>query len=109
VFGLLLLAERVDFLNFHFRGQFWPFILIALGAAKLAQTPDPASGRSRGSGAWLLFVGVWALMAELHIGGLSYRTSWPIMVIGVGVAMVWRAVHGDQVCGRLSNRGNHAA
>jgi hypothetical protein len=109
VFGLLLLAERVDFLHFHFRGQFWPFILIAPGAAKLAETPDPASGRPRRSGGWLLFAGIWALITEMQIGGLSHRTSWPIVVIGAGVAIVWHALHGGAICGRLANRGNHAA
>jgi hypothetical protein len=109
VFGLLLLAERQDLVRFHFGAQFWPFVLIALGVAKLAERPDPAVGRPHRSGGWLIFVGLWGLVTDMHVGGLNYRNSWPIFVIGVGVAIVWRALHRDPFCGKLGNRGNHAA
>ncbi|MGH9373109.1 MAG: LiaF transmembrane domain-containing protein [Vicinamibacterales bacterium] len=109
VFGLLLLAERLEFLNFEFSGQFWPFILIAFGVARLAESPDTGAGRPRRSGGWLLYVGLWALATELNVAGLDYDTSWPLLVIGVGGTIVWRALHGNPACRRLSSRGPHAA
>jgi LiaF transmembrane domain len=104
VFGLLLLAERLGYLDFG--GQFWPFILIALGAARLAERP--AAGHRR-SGQWLIFVGAWGLINEMHLFGLSYQTSWPLMVIAAGAVIVWRALHRHDACGRVPNGGNHAA
>jgi hypothetical protein len=108
-FGLLLFADRREWLTLDLSAGFWPVILIALGAGRLAQPPDPAAGHPRRAGGFLLFVGVWALLTELHVGGLDYRNSWPLIVIGVGVAMVWRALQGDPICGRTRPRGDHAA
>jgi hypothetical protein len=104
-FGLLLLAERLDVLNVDFGGQFWPFVLIALGVAKMAERP---SGHRR-SGGWLIVVGLWGLINEMHLFGLSYRISWPLMVVAAGAMIVWRALHSDAACGRVSKGGNHAA
>ena len=108
-FGLLLLADQRSEWDFSFSGQFWPFILIALGAARLIQAPDPDAGRPRRAGGFLLFVGLWALATELQIAGLEWHNSWPIVVVGVGVSMVWRSFRGDPICGRHPARRNHAA
>ena len=110
IVGLVLLADRTDLIPFHFSGNFWPLVLIMLGVLKLAQPLDARRGRTRRSGGFLIFVGGWGLINELHIGGLDYRTSWPILVIGVGVAMVWRAWQGNPTCdNRIASGGNHAA
>jgi hypothetical protein len=109
LFGLLTLAERREWFDLTFSGEFWPFILIAIGGGRLAQPPNPAAGRPRRAGGFLLFIGLWALVNELQVAGLDYQHSWPIIIVGVGVAMVWRALHGDPICGHISPRSDHAA
>ncbi|MCX6138335.1 MAG: DUF5668 domain-containing protein [Ignavibacteriales bacterium] len=92
--GVILLLLGVFFLlqNFHFIhtgsiGVHWPLFLILAGGAKLLW-PDPDS--SRGSGLWLLFIGVWCYVSTLQIAGLTFGTSWPILLIGVGVKAIWK-------------------
>jgi hypothetical protein len=93
VVGVALLGERMGFLGTESSGRIWPLIVIAVALAKLAQ-PTTTAPRPHRSGAGLLFIGLWGLANEMHLGGLDYRTSWPILVIGAGVSIVWQAFRG---------------
>lgn len=97
--GLSMLADRTGFHGLHLSGRYWPLILIGIGIARLAEVSGPdGRPRSRRVGAWLTFVGIWGLVNEFHVFGLDYGTSWPILIIGAGAGMVWRAL--DQPAGR---------
>lgn len=89
--GIVMLIDRTGFADVHLIGRFWPFILILLGAVRMFDPPRRSGRRSRRSGGWLLWVGIWGLVSEFHVLGLDYATSWPLLVIGVGLGMVWRA------------------
>lgn len=89
--GIIMLIDRMGFADIHLSGRFWPLILIGLGLIKMFDPPQRDGHRSRRSGGWLLWVGVWGLVSEFHVLGLEYATSWPLLVIGVGIGMVWRA------------------
>ena len=91
IVGLGLLADRLD-VAVRFPGQFWPLILIVMGAARLADNDLSAQGRRKTrSGAWLLYIGLWGLINEFHVFHFDYGSSWPLLVIGAGVGIVWRA------------------
>ena len=92
IVGTALLASRLD-VDTRFSAHFWPLILIAMGLARLLDR-DPARGGSRKAlrAAWLLYVGLWGLVNEFHVLGFDYGTSWPLLVIGAGLAIVWRAL-----------------
>ena len=91
--GLSMLAEQIGFHGLHLSGHYWPLILIAIGVVRLAEVSGrDGRPRSRRVGVWLIFVGLWGLVNEFHAFGLDYGTSWPILIIGAGVGMVWRAV-----------------
>jgi hypothetical protein len=100
--GLAMLADRTGLGGLHLSGRYWPLILIALGVLKL-------SGRTRGdgvrrpvrSGLWLVYVGLWALVSEFQLFGFDYGNSWPLLVIGAGVSIVWRAF--DNPAGRCGS------
>ncbi len=103
VVGIALMLDRITILDID--GRWWPFILLGLGAVKFIAVP--ASGRGAGSrrpGAWLMFIGLWGLVNEFHLLGLDYATSWPLMIVGVGVMIVWRAFEGPHVCARADAR-----
>ncbi len=91
--GALLLLDRLDWWGVRWDVPLWPWILIALGLARLSQSTD-ANGCTRGrrSAAWLLFIGAWGLLNEYRIFGIHYGHSWPILVIGAGAMVVWRSV-----------------
>ena len=43
------------------------------------------------SGVWLILVGLWGLVNEWRLFGLTYGTSWPLLVMASGAMMVWRS------------------
>lgn len=57
-----------------------------------AMTCAAASARSGRSdirrGAILVSVGVWLLISSLGLGGLDYSTSWPLLLVFIGLALV---------------------
>ncbi len=99
--GLVMLADRVGADGVHLSGHLWPLILIVLGAVKfLDPGREPGGRRPRGSGVWLMYVGCWGLVSELHLFGLDYSTSWPLLIIGAGVGIVVRSFDPNG-CGRV--------
>ena|SRR5512134_672905 len=99
--GIALMVDRITILDVE--GGWWPFILLTIGAVKFF-APSASGSGSRRPGAWLLFIGVWGLVNEFHLFGLDYGTSWPLMIVGVGVMIVWRAFEGPHVCARAAVR-----
>ncbi len=85
--GLLFLLDRFDFAEFGdlFR-WYWPMIIVFIGLAKLFR---------RGafwSGLWLMTIGAWLQVAHLRLFGLTYRTSWPLLLIALGGGIIARTV-----------------
>jgi hypothetical protein len=93
--GLAMLADQTGLRRFHVSAHYWPLILVALGVTK-AIDPSGRDGRrrSRRGGVWLVYVGCWGLVNEFHLFGLDYGSSWPLLVIGSGLVIVWRALEG---------------
>lgn len=95
VFGLVMLADRLEILVLRFSGNLWPVILIAFGILKMVDPPvQRGVRRTRRSGAWLIYIGLWGLVNEFRLFGLYYDTSWPLMIVGVGLATIWRSFEG---------------
>lgn len=90
--GVALIFRRFDFdIDFSL---LWPFILMAFGLARLADSGVPPDRRpgARRSGIWLLFISVWGLVSEFHWFGLAYRSAWPLLIVGAGTMIVWAAL-----------------
>ena len=78
----------------------WPFLILAIALAHLWHPERTKSGRPGRSGAvWLLFVAFWGIATVHHLFGLDYSTSWPILLIGGGVMIVWGALEKPNGCG----------
>jgi hypothetical protein len=92
--GAVLLVDRYLVPNVSLMRSWWPMILIVMGAARLATPPTSPENRCsrRRSGVWLIMIGLWALVSDSHLFGFSFATSWPLLVIGAGVIIVWRAL-----------------
>jgi hypothetical protein len=47
---------------------------------------------SKWTGIWFIYLGVWCFINEFHVFGLWYTTSWPLLIVGTGLGMIWRAL-----------------
>ena len=83
--GGVLLASNLGFVIPLQWWQFWPWLLISLGAARLLW---PGSLHERLGGYWLVVVGVWGLINHYQLFGLRLHTSWPIFIIAVGLRII---------------------
>ena len=96
--GMLMLVDTTGTVRVN-AGQFIaPLILIAIGASKLldGRRGGLTSGGRRGGrgtgGFWLIGIGVWMLVSQAHLFGLSYQTSWPLLLIMAGLTAVIRGM-----------------
>lgn len=87
--GILLLLSNFNMVDIGPVWRYWPLILIALGVDKIFTA---GTMKERGEGIWLSFIGSWLLVSFLHIFGLTFATSWPILIIGFGIGMIWKAM-----------------
>ena len=90
--GLGFLAHRLDVWHVHLSLRFWPLILIVMGAARFLDGPVVTrGGHRRRNGMFLIFIGLWGLISEFELFGLNYGTSWPLLIVAVGLNTVWRS------------------
>ena len=73
--------------------QYWPAVLIFVGAAKILQarnTPAVVGG------SLLILAGAWLLGARIGLIDQSFwrvlRTYWPLLLVAVGLSTMWRAL-----------------
>jgi hypothetical protein len=85
--GGLLLLQQAGYLHAIDLGRSWPLILIALAIVQLATSIKDS--RQRGWG--LLAVGDW-LFANTMTDWAYAQLSLPILLAGVGAAMIVRAI-----------------
>jgi hypothetical protein len=92
IVGISMLIDRTGWFDVRVSSHYWPLILIALGVMKLLE-PRQRGRRPRPAiaGVWLVYLGCWGLVNELHLFGFDYHSSWPLLVVGAGVGIVWRA------------------
>lgn len=91
--GLGFLMHRLDVWHVHLSAKFWPLILLGIGAARFLDGPvETARGGPRRNGLFLIYIGLWGLVSEFELFGLGYETSWPLLIIAVGLNTVWRSI-----------------
>ena len=97
--GGLFLAEELDVADFgDLIRAYWPALLILFGIAKLF-------GRdSRGGGLTLIAVGSWLFIANLGLFGFDW-SSWPLLLILIGVAIILHAIVDAAVPRREESEG----
>jgi predicted membrane protein len=88
--GVILFLDRLGVIEGGRLFRFWPMLLVAAGLSHLLR---PGEGGKVG-GALMVVVGALFQLSNLDIIRLDWSTAWPILVIAVGVALLWRAVTG---------------
>ncbi|MDX1996112.1 MAG: DUF5668 domain-containing protein [Thermoanaerobaculia bacterium] len=88
--GVLLLLGQLGFVPLSRVLQFWPFVLIGLGFAKILRTPG--EGDDRFGGFWLVIAGLYCLVSAWGLFGLHWGNSWPLMIIAGGAMTIVRTL-----------------
>jgi hypothetical protein len=79
--AVLLVADFHDVIR-----AWWPMILVVIGVPMLFR-------RDRiWSGLWLIAIGAWFQAVRLHLFDLTFRNSWPLLLIVGGAGIALRAV-----------------
>ena len=94
IVGVALLLENFNILNVGPVWRFWPVIIIAIGLGRLL---DAQVAGEYQKAFWMLFIGGWLLISELHVFGLHYGNSWPILLIGIGIGMLWKSFYPEHM------------
>lgn len=77
----------------------WPYFILAIALAHFWHPDVTSTGRrSRAGAVWLLFVAAWGYITVHHVFGLTYQTSWPLLLIGGGISLVWHAIENPHGC-----------
>ncbi|MFC3379937.1 LiaI-LiaF-like domain-containing protein [Rugamonas sp. CCM 8940] len=92
--GVLFLLDNLGVLDFRYSMHFWPLVLVAVGILKILQTRS--AGGAMVGGALILFGGLLTLKG-LGLVYVTWRTLWPILLIGAGLMVVYRSVTGRRV------------
>lgn len=105
--GLVLIAIGVLFLleQFHIAGFnhllhiWWPMFIVMIGVSSIVGRGKPWSGL------WMIAIGLWLELIQLHLFGLTFRNSWPLLLIALGAIMTLRAL-ADTMFGRARENGD---
>jgi hypothetical protein len=93
--GVLFLLSKLEIADFHHVIRlYWPVIIIIVGATKLF------SRETIWGGLWMMAVGAWLQIAHLRLFGLTYRSSWPLLLIVLGAGLVLRTFVDSMFRGR---------
>ena len=108
VVGATLLLDRTGAVAAPLRTLIGPLVLIVLGALIAVEKGgfvngyrrrDDAGRRMRvrprggpGAGLWLMGIGTWMLVSQIHLWGFDFHNSWPLLVILSGVMLLVRGM-----------------
>jgi len=89
--GALFFLDRLGYADFHVVIEhYWPMFLVALGVARFFNRRRPWSGL------WLIIIGLWLQATTLHLWDMTLGSSWPLLLIAVGMMMVIRTFVPDR-------------
>ncbi|HYI13206.1 MAG TPA: DUF5668 domain-containing protein [Thermoanaerobaculia bacterium] len=85
--GTVMLLDRVTHLDIgDVVRNYWPSFIILLGIPNLFER------KTVWNGLWMIVIGAWLQAVTLHLYGLTYRNSWPLLLIVHGGGLILRAL-----------------
>jgi hypothetical protein len=91
--GLVLGLRELDLLPGDAISTWWALLIAGFGAYRVVTQ----EGQARRGGALLMLFAGWLLLNILHVGGLGFRNSWPLVPLLLGLfGIVWPAPDGDR-------------
>jgi hypothetical protein len=96
LFGLLMMAagvvlwlDQLEVIEIRSVFRYWPAVLIILGLGSITAAREK---RDVGGGAVMIVVGSWILACTQHWLGLTFRNSWPLINVAIGLGMIFGAL-----------------
>ena len=86
--GLFLVQRLTGEEILHLR-SLWPVVFFIIGTGQLLD-------RRPGSAATLFLLGLWFLSVTFDWYGLTFRNSWPLILLAVGIGTVIKAFSGEE-------------
>ena len=83
--GLIFLLDRMDILDASSVWHYWPLLLVVVG---INQTIGYPSANEFKTGLWTIFIGLWLFAVFEGLFGLTFRNSWPLVLLMAGVQLV---------------------
>jgi Domain of unknown function (DUF5668) len=83
--GAAFLLDRLDMFDIDELWHYWPLVLVVFGINKMIGYP---SARDFSSGLVSFFIGVWLFATLEGVFGLTFRNSWPFLIIAWGVKLI---------------------
>jgi len=98
--GTAMLLDNTGMLRVRLGGLIAPLVLITMGSTivldRASKDGDACGRRKRHhkstGGFWLIGIGVWMLISQTHLFGLSFGNSWPLLIIFAGLIVVMRGM-----------------
>jgi len=87
--GVIFLLGNMGFLDVREVFAFWPVILIVFGVVRIVESREDYG---QTAGIFWVVVGLLFLLGSFGIIRLAFSELWPVLLIGVGALMLWRAV-----------------
>ncbi|MES2901685.1 MAG: DUF5668 domain-containing protein [Pseudomonadota bacterium] len=91
--GVSMFLQKMDLIDFYSLWHYWPLFIVAAGAIKMI-TYSRASEFT--SGLWTVLVGLWLHAVFEHLFGLTFRNSWPLVIIACGAVMIIKPLIKDR-------------
>lgn len=83
--GITVFLHQMDLIELNGIRHYWPLILVVFGINKMVGYP---TAKHFSSGLWLVFIGLWLFACFEHFFGMTFRNSWPIIIVASGVSMI---------------------
>lgn len=89
IVGVTFVLRQMDLIEIDGLWHYWPLLIVISGINKMIGYP---TARHFTSGLWQVFLGLWLFAVLDHMFGLTFRNSWPFLIIACGVSMILEPV-----------------
>ena len=100
--GVLFLLDNLGYINFRLSLRYWPVLVVIWGAVKLVEANSPHERFTFGA---ITAIGLALTLNRLGVVDFNMRTMWPVILILVGGAVVYKAVAGRRDIGMVAKDG----
>src|SRR5262245_41839290 len=98
VLGSAFVLDRAGVIELPNIGELWPLVFGVIAIGHIL-------GGRYASALMFLVLGAWFFAVEFEWYGLTYRNSWPVVLVAVGASIVVRALGGEPSRRRLREGG----